>query len=404
MINPLKIYGEHDDKTIQQMWRCLAMGDAWRGVLCADGHLGYSQPVGGVVAYPESISVSGVGYDIACGNMAVKLDLTYNDIKDRIPTIAKDISRSISFGVGRSNNEKAEHALFESKHWPMVEADVKSYLTAKGRTSGPLLDKARAQLGTVGSGNHYVDVFRDLDDDHIWIGVHFGSRGTGHTIASTYLYHGGGKDGIDEPPTLLNDISELGQRYFLAMTLAGQYAYAGREWVVDKVRNILGGRVTVQVHNHHNYAWNEEHNGRNYWVVRKGATPAFPGQLGFIGGSMGDNALIVEGVESPESRLALYSTVHGAGRICSRTAAKGKKDKKTDEWKVPPRFTKEEMSEWLKKENVYLIGGDVDESPMAYRRLHNVIEEHAGTVNIKAKLKPIIVLMAGNEIRDPYKD
>jgi tRNA-splicing ligase RtcB (3'-phosphate/5'-hydroxy nucleic acid ligase) len=104
----IKVFGEHDEKTVQQLWTCMGVGSVYKGVLCADGHYGYAQPVGGVVAYEKHISVSGVGFDIGCGNLAARLDLTYDDIKARVPTIARDISRKISFGLGRSNDERRE--------------------------------------------------------------------------------------------------------------------------------------------------------------------------------------------------------------------------------------------------------------------------------------------------------
>jgi hypothetical protein len=121
---------------------------------------------------------------------------------------------------------------------------------------------------------------------------------------------------------VIDEYSEIGKRYIAAMELAGRYAYAGREWVVERVRSIIGGTITDMVHNHHNYAWRETHYGRDLWVVRKGATPAFPGQRGFVGGSMGDDAVIIEGADSPEVRASLYSTVHGAGRPFGRKEAK----------------------------------------------------------------------------------
>src|SRR5262249_23668329 len=159
--------------------------------------------------------------------------------------------------------------------------------------------------------------------------VHFGSRGLGHKTATKYLKAAGGRDGMDVPPALFDEDTEFGRRYIAAMELAGRYAYAGREWVVDTIRRILAAKVTATVHNHHNDAWRETHGDRQYWVVRKGATPAFPGQRGFVGGSMGDDAVILEGIDSPASRDALFSTVHGAGRICGRVEAKGKRDKVT---------------------------------------------------------------------------
>src|SRR5947209_20540879 len=128
---------------------------------------------------------------------------------------------------------------------------------------------------------------------------------------------------MNVPPAVIDEDSEIGARYLAAMELAGRYAYAGREWVVERVRAIIGGAVTDSVHNHHNYAWRERHGERELWVVRKGATPAFPGQRGFVGGSMGDDAVILSGVESEQAAASFYSTVHGAGRVYSRTPERG---------------------------------------------------------------------------------
>ena len=133
------IFGEHDENTLAQLDRCLAAGSAAAGVLCADGHLGYAHPIGGVVGYTDHISISGVGYDIACGNMAVRLDTPYASVKDRIGPILQDVAKAVSFGIGRRNSERVDHALFESGLWE--EAGV-THLKAM----------AREQLGTVGSG------------------------------------------------------------------------------------------------------------------------------------------------------------------------------------------------------------------------------------------------------------
>src|SRR5712664_913800 len=345
--SPLKIFGEHDDATVAQMRNCMAVGNVVAGVICADGHLGYAQPVGGVIAYEKQISISGVGFDIGCGNMAVRLDTPFTAIEARIGEIIRDVQKVISFGVGRTNDERVEHELFDDDDaWR--ESDMGEYRK-----------KAVTQLGTVGSGNHYVDLMRD-EAGLVWIGVHFGSRGLGHTSATRYLKAAGGKDGMNVPPAVIVENSEIGQRYISAMHLAGRYAYAGREWVVERVRKIIGGAVTDMVHNHHNYAWREKHGGRDPWVVCKGATPAFPGQRGFVGGSMGDDAVILEGVDSEQSKASLYSTVHGAGRLFGRKEAK-------------EAFTREEMDAWVRDKGVRLRGGDVDESPMAYRRLTDVL-------------------------------
>jgi len=390
----IRIFGEHDERTKAQLARCMQYGSVAGGVLCADGHLGYAQPVGGVIAYEEHVSVSGVGFDIGCGNMAVKLDLRKQAIDDRIGELVSEVAANVSFGLGRTNAAKVEHEIFDSPLWQ--ESEV----------SGRLKQMARDQLGTVGSGNHYVDLFED-EDGFVWIGVHFGSRGLGHKTATAFIKAAGGADGVDVAPTILEQDSDLGRQYIAAMTLAGQYAYAGREWVVERVRAIVGGEVLDTVHNHHNYAWRERHGERDLWVVRKGATPAFPGQRGFVGGSMGDDAVILHGVDGETSAASLYSTVHGAGRVMSRTEARGRfvKDPETGKKiRQPGRVRHDEMQAWLRQKGVHLVGGDLDEAPQAYRRLPDVLAHHAGTVEVEHRLKPFAVVMAGADVFDPFKD
>lgn len=387
------VYGEHDDKTIKQMQTCMETGSAHSGVLCADAHLGYAHPIGGVVGYTDHISISGVGFDIACGNMAVRLDARYDDVKANTMTILQDVSKVVSFGVGRTNDERVDHELFDSDLWN--DAGVPE-----------LKAMARTQLGTVGSGNHYVDLFED-EGGFVWIGVHFGSRGLGHKITTKYLGLAGAKDGMEVPPALLGLDTDMGRGYMAGIELGGLYAYAGREWVVEKVRSIVGGNVTKTVHNHHNWAWKENHFGTDMVVVRKGATPAFPGQLGFVGGSMGDNAVILEGVDSPESALAMYSTVHGAGRVMSRTDARGRFVKNPETGKKerqPGKVRHDEWQKWISDKGVTLIGADLDEAPQAYRRLTDVLECHKNTINILHDLRPFGVIMAGSNEFDPYKD
>src|SRR5213595_3152390 len=264
---------------------------------------------------------------------------------------------------------------------------------------------AEDQLGTVGGGNHYVDLFAD-EEDRIWVGVHFGSRGLGHKTATHFLKAAGGKDGMDVPPTVVGEKSELGHDYLAGMHLAGRYAYAGREAVARYVaREVLGAKILEEVHNHHNFAWREKHYGEEYWVVRKGATPAFPGQKGFVGGSMGDDAVIIEGVDSSISREALFSTIHGAGRIMSRTAAKGRFEKVGKKRIRRDGLVRhDEMMKWIADKCVVLRGGDLDEAPQAYRRLPDVLAAHTGTIRILHTLTPLGVAMAGKDIVDPYKD
>jgi tRNA-splicing ligase RtcB (3'-phosphate/5'-hydroxy nucleic acid ligase) len=386
-----KVFGQHDEATLRQIETCIEAGGA-RGVLCADGHKGYAQPIGGVVAYKDRISLSGVGFDIACGNLAILTDAKDSEVGPRIKSIMGDVVRDISFGIGRKAKVRVDHELFGDEAWKIPPL-------------GGLKEMARDQLGTVGGGNHYVDIFAD-EQDRIWVGVHFGSRGFGHKTATHFLKAAGGKDGMDVPPTVVPVNSEIGSDYLTGMRLAGRYAYAGREAVARHVvREILGAKIMEEVHNHHNFAWQEKHDGEEFWVVRKGATPAFPGQRGFVGGSMGDDAVIIEGVDSGESREALYSTVHGAGRIMSRTAAKGKFERVgSKRIRRDGLVRHDEMMKWVAERGVELRGGDVDEAPQAYRRLPEVLAAHAGTIRLLHTLRPLGVAMAGRDIVDPYKD
>ena len=390
------IFGKHDENTLEQINQISV--DASRVALMADGHLGYHMPIGGVAAYKDKISVSGVGFDIACGNMAIKTDMTLDNIAGRIDELANDIQSVISFGVGRSNLAKDapdDHPLFKSDIWNIIPSHHRNKLRAK----------ARDQLGTVGSGNHYVDVFVD-EAGFLWIGVHFGSRGLGHTIASSFMAMSQGAEwgAKAECNAILDMNTTIGSDYWDMMTLAGQYAYAGREWVANKVVEIIGANAVMSVHNHHNYAWRETHDDEEYIVVRKGATPAFPGQMGFVGGSMGDISVILEGMDSEISRQAMYSTVHGAGRVMSRTDAKGKTHRKTGEVIREARVTQEMMDTWMREVGVTLRGGGLDESPYVYRRLPEVLADQGDTIRIVEVLRPIIVVMAGANEFDPYKD
>ncbi|ABX03460.1 MAG TPA: RtcB family protein [Herpetosiphon sp.] len=388
-VENIPIWGDPIDQgALSQIKTCALEADAV--ALMADHHKGYAVPIGGVVAYRDAISPSGVGYDIACGNKAVLLDLPASEVRAKIKPIMDDIWRSLSFGVGLNNRQSVDHDLFDDPAWQVPA--VKS-----------LKQTARNQLGTIGSGNHYVDLFAD-ELDRTWIGVHFGSRGLGHKTATYFLEAGGAKDGMDVAPLILPTASDLGEQYLSCMALAGRYAYAGRDWVCAEVARILGATILEEVHNHHNFAWRETHNGVDLWVVRKGATPAFPGQRGFVGGSMGDISVILEGVDSPEAQTALHSTVHGAGRVMSRTAARGKINYRTGKVIAPGKISREMMNEWIQQQGVELRGAGTDESPHCYKRLPEVLNHHANTIKIVHTLQPLGVAMAGENEFDPYKD
>jgi tRNA-splicing ligase RtcB (3'-phosphate/5'-hydroxy nucleic acid ligase) len=387
-IHGIPVWGAPEEGAVSQIKTCAETAD--RVALMADHHKGYAVPIGGVVAYCDAISPSGVGYDIACGNKAVRVDMFGERLRASIARIMDDVWKSLSFGVGRRNNELVDHELFDDPAW-------------RGTPAAPLKEMARGQLGTVGSGNHYVDLFTD-EQDRVWIGVHFGSRGLGHKIATWFLERAGAKDGMDVAPCVIPARSDLGQQYLECMHLAGHYAYAGRDWVCQRVARILGAEIVEEVHNHHNFAWRETHQGQELWVVRKGATPAFPGQKGFVGGTMGETSVILEGVENDAAKHSLYSTVHGAGRIMGRNEAKGKTDRKTGKILRPGKVSPQMMRDWVERAGVELRGAGLDESPHCYKRLHDVLREHSDSIRILHTLTPVGVAMAGANEFDPYKD
>lgn len=422
------------------------------GALMADGHLGYSMPIGGVVAYENAISPTGVGFDIGCGNMAVKTNiLAHGDLRlgRDLKPIMRQIQKTVAFGMGRSREDVMDdwildHPLWASETWKELDKHFRDKLWVK----------ARAQLGTVGSGNHYVDLLVD-DEDYIWVANHFGSRGLGHGIAQGFFAAEAGLNMTDkvpegEAPVVLDLGTYLGDFYVEAMTLAGEYAYAGREYVMRQVLGILGAEAVETVHNHHNYAWLE--NG--LWVVRKGATP-LNGLPAYIGGSMGDASAIVRGIGDftripggPCESVGcggtwrvndignLGSAPHGAGRVMSRTAAAGKLRKM---WycrdcgfqaramgnpdgspSTPPqhehKLQKVQMRDkttaaidWdavrggLNMRGVVVLGAGADESPGVYKRLPEVLAAHKN-IEVLNWLDPIGVVMAGPDEFDPYKD
>jgi len=367
-----------------------------------------------------------------CGNKAARTEMTLNDLDTLggVEPIMREITRRISFGMGVAAQERADHPVLHKIRIAEFEPQRK------------LAQLAESQLGTVGSGNHYVNLMVD-EEGIVWVGVHFGSRGFGHKTASGFLalaqglpFGGRAHEGeMDSPPVLFEIDSELGQSYIAAMQLAGEYAYAGRDVVVSKVLQILGAEAVHEVHNHHNFAWREEHFGRSYWVIRKGCTPARPGQEGFVGATMGDESVILEGVAGPGAEESLFSTVHGAGRVMSRTQAAGRVRRRkrwtcrnrdceriVDRGVCPDHPEAGVMKVWveeqlkpgvvdwpavqvrLREKGIVLIGGGADEAPEVYKRLPDVLAAHAGSIRVKHTLRPLGVAMAGRDVHDPYKD
>lgn len=423
-----------DPGSVAQLERCLEDEHAVAGALMADHHLGYSMPIGGVVSYDGAVSPSGVGFDIGCGNLAVRTLLLEDDIRADLSGIADAIASTVPFGVGRSSGRWSDLPFFDEHR------DILRELSTMAGPRAALSQKARSQLGTVGGGNHYVDLLVD-SRGAVWVACHFGSRGLGHTVASGFLNVLAGREFSDgkgrEPdgPQVLETDTEQGRRYLAAMRMCGEYAAVGRNIVVDDVLNILGTIGSDTVSCHHNFAWFED----GLWVVRKGATP-LTSERAFIGGSMGEGAAIVH--RHPATRFdteLLRSAPHGAGRAMSRTAAAGKQKRTTvyacadcgfeisardraecpeltpDENccpACPGRLHRETRTErktvgkidWdaaqtdLESRGIELRGAGADEAPGAYKSLRDVLAAHTD-VEVLEWLRPIAVVMAGPDGR-----
>ena len=399
------VFGEPDEGAPRQIKNCLADKRAVAGALMADHHLGYSMPIGGVVAYRDAISPSGVGFDIACGNKAVCTEIRADEIG--VERVLREIERRVAFGLGRKNPEPVEAPVLEpDARWKAVQE------------LDPSLHKlAHDQLGTVGSGNHYVDLLAD-EEGRLWIACHFGSRGFGHRIASGFINLAAGKPFKEraretEEPAVLDVDSARGDLYVALMELAGEYAYAGRDHVIEQILEILDRPAAIEsVHCHHNFAWLE--NG--LYVVRKGATP-LTNEPAFIGGSMGDISVVVRG--TGEDIGALDSAPHGAGRLISRTRAAGKWKKVTGTRRRPDGSTYtfkrrvrdkstalvdfEQVKSELSGRGITVLGAGADEAPEVYKDLATVLAQHPN-IHVEHTLRPIGVVMAGEDIIDPYKD
>jgi tRNA-splicing ligase RtcB len=426
-IDGIPVFGfSYDENAVKQIRTIARHGWVRHVMLCADNHIGFSMPIGGAASYFQMISPSGVGVDIGCGVIGVRTNLRFADLRGELPRIADGLAELLEFGTGARDRIAPDHSLFDSPLWQEIP-----YLTETvERRYGPdsLLLRARRQLGTIGGGNHYVDLLVDPETDEVWVACHFGSRGFGHgfTAGFTNLVHGkpffeNSSEDSFAPPVLLplttdaaaalpfSDLewaAQHGQWYKAGMELAGEYAYAGRENVMERVLSFLGAEALETVHNHHNFSWTETHSGEEVEVIRKGATPAAPGQRGFVGGSMGDISVVVEGVASELSEKTLNSTVHGAGRVLGRKMAKGvvRKGKVKRAGLITRQMVAERLDDFRLEAGVPLEvrGGDVDESPFCYRPLDDVLAAHEGTIKVVRRLLPVVVCMSDRE--DPYRD
>ena len=387
----IRVFGEVEDNTMAQAWAIAENSDML--VLMADNHLGYSMPIGGVALYRNHVSPTAVGYDIGCGNQAVRLGIREGVVRRDLVKYVDLIKSTFHFGVGGWMEGGQFPEVFMHEEYKPAWEYIKEHIEFRRgkRDTSPInpFVFAKGQIGTIGGGNHYIDLF--IDDDHdVWAGVHFGSRGFGYQIADHFIERGKveGHE-VAGGAVLLPIDQDIAIEYIACMTLAQAYASEHRRLVCNKIAEVFNVSINDRVENHHNFAEYARNVGG--WLHRKGATANKPGKVSFVGGSMGDVSYIIKGKENPDEQVkAMFSTIHGAGRVMGRMEAKGRKGK-------PGAVTQTMQDEWVggvdHGKGVLVVGAGVDESPQCYKRIDKVIEYHKATVEIVCTLTPIAVVM-----------
>lgn len=378
-----KTWGDDiDEQSHHQMQQACALPMAAGAALMPDAHVGYGIPIGGVLALENAVAPYAVGVDIACRMKLTVYDLPPLDLQKKRDIFANALEEGTVFGVGKEQRRRQKH--------PVMDADWKiSPVTRKKKQT------AHAQLGTSGSGNHFVEwgvIFLDEDDadlglkagEYIALMSHSGSRGPGAAVCNYY-------SGIarDRLPKRYADVGRLawldmdteeGREYWAAMNLMGDYAAANHDVIHRRVQGLIGEQPIADVENHHNFAWKETHGGKEVYVHRKGATPAGEGVLGVIPGSMGDPAYVVKGKGNPES---LHSASHGAGRRMSRTKAK-------------QTYNFQAIRKDLAKKGIEVLSAGADEVPGVYKNINEVMAQQTDLVESLARFEPRIVKMCGD--------
>jgi tRNA-splicing ligase RtcB len=387
---PYRVWGEGLEKgALDQMAAAVRLPVAVRGALMPDAHQGYGLPIGGVLATESSVIPYAVGVDIACRMKLSVFDTPGDQIEQLNDMLINALNRETLFGTGAGFRRPLQHEVLDAD-WSVT------------KITQHVFDKAREQLGSSGSGNHFVE-FGILTIPHahgsavgpetfgsqtlppgsyLALLSHSGSRGAGAQVASHYSKLA--RDLHPELPPELSYLSwldlntEPGQEYWAAMNLMGQYAHANHELIHQRIARSIGAKVIAGVENHHNFAWKETHDGKEVIVHRKGATPAAKDVLGVIPGSMASPGFVVRGKGEPQS---LESASHGAGRQMSRTAAREK-------------FRWSHVRPILEQAGVNLLSAGIDEVPGAYKDIHTVMSQQSDLVDVIARFDPKIVKMA----------
>lgn len=384
---------EHIEQgAFHQMYTAVKIPVAVAGALMPDAHHGYGLPIGGVLATDNAVIPYGVGVDIGCRMCLSIFDIDAKELTQREAFFAREIGEATLFGSGAQFVQPSNHAIMEHEAFyqlPVLKA---------------LHGRAWRQLGSSGSGNHFVEFGAvTITEKDATLGVapgnyvgllsHSGSRALGANIAQHYTKIAISKRRLPQEAknlAWLNMNEQEGHEYWIAMNLAGDYASACHHIIHAKIAKQLGRKPIKMVENHHNFAWKEIWEGREVIVHRKGATPAGKDVLGIIPGSMTADGFIVKGKGETAS---INSASHGAGRKMSRTQALGS-------------ITHNALHEELKKFGVKLLGGGLDEAPFAYKDIQAVMQSQTTLVDVVGKFTPKIVKMCGaetNQWRKPRK-
>jgi len=365
--------GSHD-----QMNHACSLPMAIKAAMMPDAHVGYGLPIGGVLALKNAVVPYAVGVDIACRMKLSIFDIKPQDLKKGV--FRESLENGTVFGVGQEQKAKVSHSVMDAD-WDVTR------ITRENK------DKAFKQLGTSGSGNHFVEwgvIYLDVPDlglesgEYVSLLSHSGSRGTGASVCSVY-----NSIARSKLPKKYEDLANLawldmdtqeGQEYWAAMNLMGEYAAANHDVIHKVIGSLIGDKPIAEIENHHNFAWLEEHDGENLYVHRKGATPAGAGVLGVIPGSMGTPAYVVRGKGNTDS---LCSASHGAGRAMSRKKAKDK-------------FNFNAVKNDLAKKGIEILSAGADEVPGVYKNIDEVMACQEDLVDKVARFEPRIVKMCGD--------
>jgi tRNA-splicing ligase RtcB len=370
-----------EEGALNQMINAAKLPIAIAGALMPDAHAGYGLPIGGVLATENAVIPYGVGVDIGCRMCLSIFDISTKDLEAKEEYFTRVLNEATVFGSGAQLDSPVDHEVLYRKEFDDI-----------GILKG-LHERARKQIGTSGSGNHFVEFgmvsIQEKDDilgvdagTYLGLLSHSGSRGLGANIANHYTKIAKEKRRLPGEAAHLAWLElkeQEGIEYWLAMNLAGDYASACHHIIHQKIAKQLGREPLRMVENHHNFAWKEMHNGREVIVHRKGATPAGSNVLGIIPGSMTAPGYIVKGKGQD---AAINSASHGAGRRMSRTAALNS-------------ITHHSLDEMLKKNGVKLLGGGLDEAPMAYKNIEEVMKAQKNLVDTVGRFQPRIVKMDG---------